>query len=157
MVDDVLAGIQEAIAAGEYMSEAFQEQLSVFFNSVTDDIEALQSQIDQQNAADQLSAIPPQLDPGPFASAQVNAFKYDPKTKKLFVKFHGKDSADSGPTYSYDGVPKNIYDIFSKGSVAPRTTGRNRYHAWFKGVTPSLGASLNALIKDGGYSYNRLS
>lgn len=100
---------------------------------------------------------PLQLDAGPFPSSNVNSFKYDPRSQKLFVKFHGKDSADSGPIYGYENVPKNIYDVFARGGVAPMTSGSNRYHTWIRGVTPSLGASLYALVKQGGYPYQRLS
>lgn len=97
------------------------------------------------------------LEPGPFPSSNINAFKYDPKNQQLFVKFHGKDTADSGPTYSYQGIPEYIFDIFSRGAVGPKTTGKNKYHAWFKGVTPSLGAAMYALIKKGPYPYQRVA
>lgn len=99
----------------------------------------------------------PQLEQGPYPSSNINSFKYNPDNGQLFVKFHGTDSADSGPTYSYQNVPKNIYDVFSQGRVGPKTSGENQYHRWIRGVTPSLGASLNALIKNGGYPYQRVA
>lgn len=98
----------------------------------------------------------PQLDQGPYPSSNVNSYKYNPDTQQLWVKFHGKDSADSGPTYQYSNVPRFIYDVFNRGGVAPRTSGQNRYHRWIRGVTPSLGASLYALIRDN-YPYQRMS
>jgi|SRR6478736_3564738 len=97
------------------------------------------------------------LTPGPFPSSNINSFKYDPENQQLFVKFHGKDTADSGPTYSYQGIPEYIFDIFSRGAIGPKTTGKNKYHAWFKGVTPSLGAAMYALIKKGPYPYQRVA
>jgi hypothetical protein len=99
----------------------------------------------------------PSLEESPFPSSNVNSFKYNPKTNQLWVKFHGSQSANSGPTYMYQNVPKNIYDVFSNGRVAPKTSGQNQYHRWIKGVTPSLGASLYALIRNGGYPYQRVS
>lgn len=111
----------------------------------------------QEGSVEGLGPQVPQLDQGPFPSSNVNSFKYDPKQQVLFVKFHGKDSANSGPIYRYANVPKNIYDIFSQGRIAPRTSGSNRYHTWIKGVTPSLGASLYALIREGGYPYQQVS
>ena len=99
----------------------------------------------------------PQLDQGPYPSSNVNAFKYNPNSRELFVKFHGQNSADSGPTYKYDNVPKNIYDVFSRGGVAPTTSGQNQYHRWIRGVTPSLGAALYHLIRNGPYQYTRLT
>lgn len=103
-----------------------------------------------------ISPAPP-LEPGPYPSSNVNAFKYDPRDGTLFVKFHGKESANSGPVYKYSGVPRNVYDVFSKGRVAPKTSGQNRYHRWIRGVTPSLGASLYALIRNGGFPYQRMT
>ena len=99
----------------------------------------------------------PQLDPGPFPSSNVNSFKYDPKNQKLFVKFHGKDNPSSGPTYQYSNIPGFIYDVFSKGAIGPKTSGQNRYHRWIKNVTPSLGGTLNALIKAGNFPYQKVS
>ena len=99
----------------------------------------------------------PNLDQGPYPSSNVNSFKYDPRSGRLFVKFHGAESADAGPVYKYEGIPKNIYDLFSQGRVGPKTSGSNQYHTWIKGVTPSLGASLYALIRNGGYPYQRMS
>lgn len=99
----------------------------------------------------------PELNPTAYPSSNINAFKYDPQSKKLLVKFMGKDVADSGPTYSYDQVPPFIVDVFARGAVGPKTTGKNKWHAWFKGVTPSHGAAMNALIKMGGFPYQRVA
>ena len=111
----------------------------------------------QQGNVEGLKPQVPQLQPGPYPSSNVNSFKYDPNNEQLFVKFHGKDSANSGPTYVYQNIPRNIYDVFSKGRVAPRTSGQNRYHRWIRGVTPSLGASLYALIREGGFPYQKIA
>lgn len=100
--------------------------------------------------------IPP-LEPAPHESSNINAFKYDPKTGRLFVKFQGKYPQQNGPVYSYDGVPPNIYDVFRRGAVAPKTSGSNAWHTWKKGVSPSHGASMYALIKQGNYPYQRVT
>lgn len=92
-----------------------------------------------------------------YPSSNINAFQYDPKTKKLLVKFMGKDVAGAGPTYSYDNVPSFIVDVFKRGAVGPKTSGSNRWHTWKKDVTPSHGAAMNALIKMGGFSYQRVA
>ena len=97
-----------------------------------------------------------ELNAAPYPSSNINAFKYDYDNGKLLVKFHGKNSADSGPTYQYDGVPKFIYDTFRKGGVAPITSGKNKYHQWIKGVTPSLGAAMYHLIRTN-YPYQRVA
>lgn len=96
------------------------------------------------------------LEPGPYPSSNVNSFKYDYDNGNLLVKFHGKDNADSGPVYAYEGVPKFIFDTFRKGGVAPITSGKNKYHEWIKGVTPSLGAAMYHLIRTN-YPYQRVA
>lgn len=100
--------------------------------------------------------IPP-LEPAPHESSNINAFRYDPENQKLFVKFQGKYPSQNGPVYSYEGVPPNIYDVFRRGAVAPKTSGKNAWHTWKEGVTPSHGASMYALIRQGNYPYQRLS
>lgn len=150
LLDELLRGIQDVIQSGEILSDEFQGMLAQELNYLT-------SQIDIMSGQETVTPPKiPELNPGNFPSAQVNAYKYDPTSQDLFVKFHGKDSSDSGPTYKYSGVPKFIYDVFSRGAVGPKTTGQNQYHAWKEGVTPSLGAALNALVKNGGYQYQRM-
>lgn len=156
-LDSALDIYEELITSGEELSE--EEELALF-----ETIQFLFSELvrldQEQPAPAPAPSTPPAQQPLPSAeypSAQINAFRYDPKTQRLLVKFHGRDSAESGPTYAYEGVPENIFDTFRRGAIAPRTTGKNRYHAWFRGVTPSLGASMNQLIKNGGYPYSRVA
>ena len=106
---------------------------------------------------EQQAQEPPPLLPGPYPSSNVNSFKYDPDNRQLFVKFHGKDTADSGPTYLYQGVPQNIFNLFRTGAVPARTNGRNRWGRWWRGKVPSIGASLYTLIKNQGYDYRRVA
>src|ERR1700752_3945521 len=150
---ELVQGITQVMQSGEAMSDEFQGLLAQTISNLVDRIEELRNQ--QTNTGAQAPITPP-LESGPYPSSNVNAFKYDPRNGTLFVKFHGKDSADSGPVYRYDGVPINIYDVFSKGRVAPKTSGQNQYHRWIRGVTPSLGASLYALIRNGGFPYQRM-
>lgn len=125
-----------------------------------EEIEAEQEQVAQQvtpqeQAPTTSEAVPP-LEPAPYESSNINAFKYDPKSKKLIVKFQGKYPSQNGPVYAYDNVPKNIFDVFARGAVAPKTSGKNRWHTWKKGVTPSHGAAMYALIREGNYNYRKL-
>lgn len=148
----LVQGINQVLNSGEHLSDEFQGMLA-------QTLEAIVARIDEtsQETIPSLGGPPPELEPGPYPSSNVNSFKYNPKTGTLFVKFHGKESADSGPIYRYQNVPLNVYDVFSKGRVAPKTSGQNRYHRWIRGVTPSLGASLYALIREGGYAYQRVA
>ena len=155
---ELIAATRELIASGEEIDEELQQRTDRILVLLMSRIQELSA---QGSPADGLppggQAPTPQLEQGPYPSSNVNSFKYDPTTEKLYVKFHGSDSADSGPTYLYQGVPRNIYDVFSKGRVAPKTSGQNQYHRWIRGVTPSLGASLYALIRQGGFPYQRVS
>ncbi len=92
-----------------------------------------------------------------YPSSNVNGFMYNPDSGELLVQFHGPYPLAEGSVYSYGGVPKFIYDILEKGAIGPKTSGKNRYHEWIRGVTPSLGGTLNALVKAGGFPYTRLS
>jgi len=112
----------------------------------------------QELRAEQVPPTPiPELEPGPYPSSNINAFQFNPKTKELIVKFQDKYPGQNGPIYSYAGVPDFIFDVFRRGAVGPKTSGKNAWHRWKKGVTPSLGAAMNALIKNGGFSYRRLN
>ena len=153
LLKELVQTVMETIQSGEELSDEFQGLLAKTLESLVSKIDEATT---QQPPVGGQTATPP-LQPGPYPSSNINAFKYDPRSGTLFVKFHGKESANSGPTYKYDGVPVNIYDVFSKGRVAPKTSGQNQYHRWIKGVTPSLGASLYALIRNGGFPYQRMS
>lgn len=151
--DELIATVSRMVSSGSELSDELQGFIAEQLSWLQDRIMQLQGDVNSLPP----NTPPTNLEPGPFPSSNVNSFKYNPQTGQLFVKFHGKDSADSGPIYSYENVPKNIYDVFSKGRVAPKTSGQNQYHRWIKGVTPSLGASLYALIRNGGFPYQRLS
>ena len=93
----------------------------------------------------------------PYPSSNVHSFGYDDKTGRLLVKFQGDYPDQNGPVYGYEGVPKNIFNLFQKGAIPARTDGSNKWGSWWKGKVPSLGASLYTLIKQGGYQYQRLT
>lgn len=87
----------------------------------------------------------------PLNSSNIWGFKYNPKTKRLLVRFQG------GSTYGYEGVPLEIFNIFSNGAIPAKTTGRNQYGEWWRGKMPSLGAAFYELIRLGGFPYQRLN
>jgi hypothetical protein len=86
----------------------------------------------------------------PLQSSNIYGFKFDPKNKRMLVKFQ------SGSLYQDEGIPDVIFNLFSRGNATAKTNGRNKYGAWFRGKNPSLGASLNQYIKAGGFPYKRL-
>jgi hypothetical protein len=99
----------------------------------------------------------PPVEPTNSPSSNINAMIYDPENQDAYIKFQDKYPGQNGPTYKYSGVPQYIFDVIQRGSVAPKTSGKNRWHRWEKGVTPSHGASVNALLKAGGFNYQRLT
>lgn len=153
LIDAISAYIEEiAQDIDDISDEEFEQIMSVLQQILQDAVESQQS---GQGA--QIPVDTDNLQGTPYPSSNINAFKYDPSKKQLVVKFMGKDQANAGPTYSYDNVPEHLVDVFARGAVGPKTTGKNKWHAWFKGRTPSHGAAMAALIKNGGYPYQRVA
>ena len=135
------------------LNAASQKALASLMSQV---MEVIESQVQGENAEQEVPNITPSIEPAGHVSAQINGFNYDPNTQQLNVKFQGDFPQENGAIYSYEKVPKYIFDLFARGAVAPKTTGSNAWHAWKKGLAPSLGASMNALIKGGGYKYEKI-
>lgn len=115
--------------------------------------------IQEQSQGTQVTEVPPSQPDIQEAmpSSNVEGFAYDDKSGKLLVRFLGKHPNRNGPIYSYDGVPREIFDMFQKGAVPARTDGKNKWGRWWKGKVPSIGASLYTLIKTRGYPYQRVA
>ncbi|MEN6512261.1 MAG: KTSC domain-containing protein [Chloroherpetonaceae bacterium] len=139
LITELVQAIQLVIDSGEVLSDDIQGMLA-------------QTLLQLLNRMDS-TGIPE----GSFPSSNVNGFQYDPKNQELLVQFHGPYPQAAGPVYRYAGVPQYIFNIISRGQIGPLTSGRNRYHAWHRGITPSLGAAVNALLKAGNYQYERIS
>jgi len=90
----------------------------------------------------------PQAD---LQSSTVYGFRYDPKQRDLFVKFQGDG------VYKYENVAPSVFKLFASGAIPAKTNGRNKYGQWWRGKLPSVGSSLNALIKKGGYRYTKVA
>ena len=92
-----------------------------------------------------------------MASSNIYGFRYDPRTGKLLVKFHGDVGKSNGSVYEYDKVPPNVYKIFRDGAIPAKTQGHNRFGRWWRGKKPSLGAAFFEMIKLGGYDYKQIA
>jgi hypothetical protein len=160
LLDELLAGIQEILLSGERISDELQGMIAEEMEITLQRIEQLreeESDVDRITGGQTIREPPINPPPGGLTSSNVNSFGYDDKTGRLLVKFQGDYPQQNGPVYAYGGVPKQIFDLFKTGAVPARTDGKNKWGRWFRGKVPSLGASLFTLIKNGGYSYTRLS
>ncbi len=152
----------------ELVDEFSEEETAAIAQFITRSLEFLQRQQAVPVPPETAINAPPQQPPGappqqpelplaPHESSNINGFLYNPNTQELKVQFHGPYPNAAGAIYSYAKVPEFIYNIFSQGAIGPKTSGQNRYHRWIRGVTPSHGGALNALLKAGGFAYQRLS
>jgi len=154
LLDELLNTIQEVLQSGEILTDELQQTLAQEIEFMFDRINELRSQNPVETLSPQVGKQP-QLTQG-MPSSNVESFGYDDKTGRLLVRFLGEYPNKEGPIYGYEGVPKQIFDLFQKGAVPARTDGKNKWGKWWKGKVPSLGASLYTLINKGGYPYKRL-
>src|SRR5665213_3388586 len=138
MIDEVLALLDEALSIPSIPTERIEELLEAL-EYLNHEIELLEGGAETDFPTDK----------GQFPSSNVNGYAWNPKTGKMLVQFHGKYPQAEGPTYEYDDVDQNTFNIINKGQVAPRTSGKNGFHEWRKNLAPSHGASVYALLREG--------
>jgi hypothetical protein len=148
MLQEFLSGMQEALQSGERFSEEFQDQAAQYLTVLTTQIDRLMGQ--------GAPPIPIDLDKS-MDSSVIEAFKYDPKRNKLFVQFKGKYPNAQGSIYAYDNAPQEIFELFRRGAIPAKTKGSNRWGQWWQGKVPSMGSSMNVLLKGLGLPYQRLT
>lgn len=173
ILDAILKGVQEALQSGEVLSPEFQAQIAEEITTLTQEIDELyaaegkelppeggieeEPEIEEEEIPPSIPGPVPPVDKAPHESSNIYGFRYHPESQNLIVKFQGKYPTTNGPTYSYAGVPAYIYDIFRRGAVGPKTSGKNAWHRWEKDRLPSHGAAMNALLKAGQFPYQKLS
>lgn len=155
LIHQLLQTIQQVMQSGEILSDEFQGELARTLELLVNRIDELRTQEPVETLQPQAGQQPP-LEQG-MPSSNVEAFGYDDDNEKLLVRFLGKYPNRNGPVYAYEGVPKNIFELFQRGAIPARTDGQNKWGRWWRGKVPSLGASLYTLIKNEGYPYQRLS
>lgn len=174
--DELRQMMQLIVSSGKPLNDEMKQMLSQVLEHAASRIAQLreeeqldQAEAEQAQVANEVSPptsegqppppfgnIPP-LTPANHQSSNINAFRYEPESEKLLIKFQGEYPQQNGSVYSYSGVPAYIFDLFRRGAIAPKTSGKNAWHTWKAGVTPSHGATMYALIKGGNYPYERLS
>ena len=147
LLNQLLSGIQETIQSGEILSDEFQGMLAQELGYLTNRIDEIKSA--------EIPVLPPLEKAMP--SSVINAFKYDPKKGNLLVQFKGKFPNEEGPIYSYENASPQIFNLFKRGAIPAKTDGLNRWGSWFKGKNPSMGSSMNVLLKGLGLPYTKLT
>lgn len=132
-----------------YPGEGFQELAS---NPAQ--LASVIERLEQSHPAGEAGIAPDGIPNTELPSSNVAGMKYDPRSGKLLVKFHG---VGKEPVYQYEGVPPQIFKILQHGNAFAQTKGKNRWGQWWPMKNPSIGAALNQYLKAGGYPYQRLS
>lgn len=143
--------MQIVVQRGEPLSDDLKLKIAQVMEHVANRITQLRQE--QQSEAPITPPIP-EMQEGQYPSSNIDAFNYDYDNKRLLVRFHG--NGPEKPVYAYEGVQPFIFDIFKRGAVPPKTSGRNRWHQWKKGVMPSLGAAMYHLIRSN-YPYKKIA
>lgn len=147
LLNQLLGTIQSVVQSGEILSDEFQGVLA-------QELQYLTSRIDELKSAE-VPILPPLEKSMP--SSVINAFKFDPKRGNLLVQFKGKWPTEEGPIYSYENASPQIFNLFKRGAIPAKTDGSNRWSSWWKGKNPSMGSSMNVLLKGLGLPYQKLT
>lgn len=161
-MNEFMANVQQLLdyleANANKLSQETQRELAQFLQEAFQFIE-----MQQQGDVDSLPPTPPKKPKedenfsAAFPSSNVEGFAYDDKNEKLLVRFFGKWPNWEGPIYSYDGVPPYIFEMIQRGLIPAKTNGENKWGKWWEGKVPSVGASVNNLLKNGPFPYQRLT
>lgn len=156
MLDELIEGTIRVIQTGHVISPEQTALITEQIAWIESEIERLYRVMDDPGRP---PPVPPTdgIQPGPFPSSNIYGFQYDPESSKLLIKFQDKHPATNGPIYSYDGVPPQIVELLGMGALPPETSGRNAWHRWERGKTPSMGATAIKLITSGQFPFRRLS
>jgi hypothetical protein len=157
ILDQLIESIEEILLSGEEIPDDIQGQLADEIAITMQEIQTLQASMQPQEAPAEAPPPPtPQQPEGQIPSSNINRFAYDPKTKSLLVKFQGDYPQENGPVYQYSNVPEQIFEVFRRGAIPAKTNGQNRWGRWWRGKSPSLGASFYEAIRQGGYPFQRV-
>lgn len=151
ILTQLLSVVQEVIASGEVIDDDVQMALAETFSLLLERMEQIRSRDTTPT-----TPLQDQIEPS-MPSSNVEGFAYDPKSNRLMVRFLGKHPNRNGAIYAYEKVPPVMFELFRKGAVPARTNGRNKWGRWWRGKNPSMGSSVYTLLKQGGFSYRRLT
>ncbi len=136
---------------GSNLNIESQRALGEFLQQILQVIESLQASEEPP-----IQSAPIQPPPG-MPSSNVAGMDYDDKTGNLLVQFLGKYPNRQGPIYQYPQTPKVIAELLQSGAIPARTDGKNKWGKWWKGKSPSAGASVFTLLKSRNAPYQKLT
>jgi len=153
-MNSILSAIESLIQSGRTISSDIMTAAASEIRRLTQGIQSLQS-----GAAQTPPPVPPPEPPleNAMPSSVINAFNFDPASNSLRVQFRGRFPNAEGSIYQYENVPNEIFELFRRGAVPARTRGSNRWGNWWEGKHPSMGSSMNVLLRGLNLPYQRLS
>lgn len=158
IIDEIVATVDEMLQSGEELPENVANSVAEVVADATARIIELETQITTPPVPTPTPQPEPHgITPGQHPSSNVNGFSYNPDNEELLVQFHGPYPQAAGPVYKYQGVPGFVFDAIRRGLMVPKTSGQNQYHKWIRGIGPSHGASVNRLLVQGAFPYQRVA
>jgi hypothetical protein len=153
--------MQETIELIRFLSQQVQENQSEFsdeeLSGMFSVLQRAVNFVESKQAKPPIAAPPPDVPESSLESAVANGVLYDPKSKRMLVQYHGKYPQKKGSIYSYEGITPMIAQMIRGGHIAPKTSGANDFHRWHRNVRPSLGASIDRLLKKTGVPYKKIA
>lgn len=153
MLQDFMQAIQILIETHEILPDEFWQQVNETLNLLAQRISEGERITGGHTIETPGHAPPPPGQP----SSNVAGMAYDPKNHNMVVQFLGKHPNRNGPVYKYPNIPPQIAELLQAGAIPARTNGQNKWGKWWKGKSPSAGASVFTLLKNRNAPFQRLS
>lgn len=154
-LQELLAELLEAIELIISSGEDFPDELQ---GEVAKTLELLYNKIEElTRGAESLTPTPNRQIPPGMPSSNVAGMGYNEKTGDLQIQFLGKYPNRQGPIYQYPDIPKPIAELLLSGAIPARTDGKNKWGKWWKGKSPSAGASVFTLLKNRNVPFQKLT
>lgn len=133
----------------DYMSQVPDPALNRLASSPVQMMQVIQRL--QQNQPQERNREIDGIPQAPLQSSNIWGFQYDPRSRKLWVRFQGDG------IYEYQGVDPKDFSVFKAGAVPAKTEGKNNFGFWYRGKNPSLGSAFYEMIRKKGYAFQKVA